>query len=148
MIMNEMMTTFLPSVILILITYATTFFKAFYFEAALTVNLTTMLVLTTIFIAVMDKLPSTAYIKMVDIWLIFAHIIHFTEVMLLTMLEYYRPGGELGINHHGTERIVTVGSPVPQGPSPCPRARSHKTQERDARSSKDTAKVTHHAEYL
>ena len=47
-IMNEMMTTYLPSVLLILITYATTFFKPYFFEAALSVNLTTMLVMTTI----------------------------------------------------------------------------------------------------
>ena len=54
-IVNECLTTYLPSVLLILITYATTFFKSFYFEAALTVNLTNMLVMTTIFIAVMDS---------------------------------------------------------------------------------------------
>ena len=36
---NEMMTTYLPSFLLILITYATTYFKPFYFEAALTLSL-------------------------------------------------------------------------------------------------------------
>ena len=102
-ITNEMMTTFLPSILLILITYATTFFKPFYFEAALTVNLTTMLVLTTIFIAIMDRLASTAYVKMIDIWLIFAQLIPFTEVVLLTLLESYREGHQL-INNHGLER--------------------------------------------
>ena len=49
-IVNEMLTTYLPSVLLILITYSTTFFKEFYFEAAVSVNLTTMLVGTTLFI--------------------------------------------------------------------------------------------------
>ena len=49
-IVNEMLTTYLPSILLILITYATTFFKDFYFEAAVSVNLTTMLVSTTLFI--------------------------------------------------------------------------------------------------
>ena len=88
---NEMMTTYLPSVLLILITYSTTFFKPFYFEAALSVNLTTMLVMTTIFIAVMDKLAATAYVKMVDIWLIFGQLVPFAEVVLLTIMEYYRP---------------------------------------------------------
>ena len=48
--MNEFLTTYLPTVLLILITYATTLFKQFYFEAALTVNLTVMLVMTTLFI--------------------------------------------------------------------------------------------------
>ena len=40
---NELLTTYLPSLLLILTTYCTTFFKPFYFEAAVTVNLTTML---------------------------------------------------------------------------------------------------------
>ena len=47
---NELLTTYLPSFLLLLITYATTFFKPFYFEAALTVNLTVMLVTTNLFI--------------------------------------------------------------------------------------------------
>ena len=47
---NELLTTFLPSILLLCITFATTFYKSFYFEAALTVNLTVMLVLTTLFI--------------------------------------------------------------------------------------------------
>ena len=47
---NELLTTYLPSLLLLGITYATTYFKPFYFEAALTVNLTVMLVLTTLFI--------------------------------------------------------------------------------------------------
>ena len=47
---NELLTTYLPSLLLLGITFATTYFKQFYFEAALTVNLTVMLVLTTLFI--------------------------------------------------------------------------------------------------
>ena len=47
---NELLTTYLPSLLLLGITFATTYFKPFYFEAALTVNLTVMLVLTTLFI--------------------------------------------------------------------------------------------------
>ena len=39
-IMSEMMTTYFPSLLLMMITYATTFFKPFFFEAALSVNLT------------------------------------------------------------------------------------------------------------
>ena len=110
-IINELLTTYLPSVLLILITYSTTFFKPYYFEAALTVNLTTMLVVTTLFIAVMDKLPSTAYVKFVDIWLIFGQLIPFTTVCLLTAMEYYRDGdgsGQLAINQHGQPRLVAA----------------------------------------
>ena len=79
-IMSEILSTFLPSLLLLMITFATTFFKPFYFEAALTVNLTNMLVMTTIFVSVMEKLPLTSYPKMIDIWLIFCQLVPFTEV--------------------------------------------------------------------
>ena len=49
-ITSEMMTTYFPSLLLIAITFATTFFKPFFFEAALSVNLTAMLVMISIFI--------------------------------------------------------------------------------------------------
>ena len=65
-LMSEMMTTYFPSLLLMLITFATTFFKPFFFEAALSVNLTTMLVMTTIFISKMEGLPPTSATKMID----------------------------------------------------------------------------------
>ena len=80
---SEIMTTYLPSVLLLAITFATTFFKPIYFEAALTVNLTTMLVMTTIFISVMERLPTTSYLKMIDYWLVFCQLVPFTEVFSL-----------------------------------------------------------------
>ena len=79
-IMSEMLTTYLPSALLLMITFATTFFKPFFFEAALSVNLTNMLVMTTIFISVMEKLPLTSYTKMIDYWLIFCQLVPFVEV--------------------------------------------------------------------
>ena len=94
--MNEMMTTYLPSVLLMLITWATTFFKPYFFEAALSVNLTTMLVMTTIFISVMQMLPATAYVKMIDVWLIFGQLVPFLEVIILTAMEYVREGDGSG----------------------------------------------------
>ena len=83
-IMSEMLTTFLPSALLMMITFATTFFKPFFFEAALSVNLTNMLVMTTIFISVMEKLPLTSYPKMIDYWLIFCQLVPFVEVSFLS----------------------------------------------------------------
>ena len=102
-IINELLTSYLPSILLIFISYSTTFFRPFYFEASVTVNLTTMLVMTTIFIAVMDKLPSTAYIKMIDIWLIFGQLIPFARVVITTLMEQLREGQmDRLVNHHGT----------------------------------------------
>ena len=89
-ITSEMMTTYFPSLLLTAITFATTFFKPFFFEAALSVNLTTMLVMTTIFISKMEGLPPTSDIKMIDIWLILCQMVPFAEVILLTAMEYNR----------------------------------------------------------
>ena len=89
-IMSEMMTTYLPSVLLMMITYATTFFKPFFFEAALSVNLTTMLVMTTIFISKMEGLPPTSATKMIDYWLILCQLVPFAQVVLLTIKENLR----------------------------------------------------------
>ena len=115
-IMAELLTTFFPSILLTLITFATTLFKPIYFEASLSVNLTTMLVMTTIFISKMDGLPPTSAIKMIDIWLIMCQLVPFCEVVLLTAIEY-NSGGEQGangekqktINHHGKMRVIKMG---------------------------------------
>ena len=89
-ITSEMMTTYFPSLLLTAITFATTFFKPFFFEAALSVNLTTMLLMTTIFISKMEGLPPTSDIKMIDIWLVLCQMVPFAEVVLLTAMEYNR----------------------------------------------------------
>ena len=82
-ILSEMMSTYLASILLMFITFATTFVKPFFFEVALTLNMTNMLVMTTIFISVMEKLPITSYPKMVDFWLILCQLVPFTEVRLI-----------------------------------------------------------------
>ena len=134
-ITSEMLTTFLPSFLLLMITFATTFFKPFFFEAALSVNLTTMLVMTTIFISVMEKLPLTSYPKMIDFWLIFCQLVPFAEVIsrfmhhhliisshhlifqviLLTAMEYMREdadGQKQGKAGYWTNKIKTFGKKI------------------------------------
>ena len=87
---SELMTTYFPTLLLTAITFATTFFKPFFFEAALSVNLTTMLLMTTIFMSKMEGLPPTSDIKMIDIWLVLCQMVPFAEVVLLTAMEYHR----------------------------------------------------------
>lgn len=81
-IINEILTTYLPTIFILFIVYATNFFKPFFFEAVVTVNLTALLVLTTLFISVSKSLPPTAYVKMIDVWLIFSQLIPFAEVRI------------------------------------------------------------------
>ena len=108
-ILSEMMTTFFPSLLLMMITYATTFFKPFFFEAALSVNLTTMLVMTTIFISKMEGLPPTSDIKMIDIWLVLCQMVPFAEVILLTAMEYNRKDKKKKKKKKGKNRSRTKG---------------------------------------
>ena len=84
------MTTYLPTILLIFTTYVTTFFKPQFFEAALGANLTTMLMMTTIFMTTLSELTDTAYAKWIDLWLIFCQLVPFVEVILLTLKEAFR----------------------------------------------------------
>ena len=73
-----------------------------------------MLVLTTMFISVSNNLPTTAYVKMIDIWLIFNLLLPFILVLLHTYMDSLRTessevdGEERTINHHG--KTIKVGA--------------------------------------
>ena len=89
-IQTEMLTTYLPTLLLLSISYATTFFKPEYFEASLSVNLTIMLVMTTIFTTKIAELPPTSDMKMLDVWLIFCLFVPFAFSLVQTAIENYR----------------------------------------------------------
>ena len=57
-----------------------------HFHTVVTMNLTGMLVLTTLFIANLNSLPRTPNIKLIDIWFIFTLLIPFAEVLLHTTI--------------------------------------------------------------
>ena len=100
------MTIYLPTFLILIIVYTTNFFKDFFFEAVVTVNLTSLLVLTTLFISVSQSLPPTAYIKMIDVWLIFAQLIPFVEVLLHSWMDLHRRSEDREVNHHGKPRKI------------------------------------------
>ena len=87
---REVFTTYLPTMLLIMTTYVTTFFKSQFFEAALGANLTIMLLMTTIFMTSLSELTDTAYAKWIDVWLIFSQLVPFSVVLLLTLKEAYK----------------------------------------------------------
>ena len=107
--MNTLLTVYLPSVLILAIVYAANYFKPFFFESIISVNLTSQLVLTTLFISVSSSLPPTSYIKMIDIWLIFSQLIPFVEVMLHTFMDNLRDDDDREINHHGSAIPVDSG---------------------------------------
>ena len=81
--------TFLPSFILILLSYITAFFKLpKFFNTAITVNLSVMLTTTYLLISVLKKLPPTPYIKWIEYWLIFAQMVPFIKAVLITSIQW------------------------------------------------------------
>ena len=86
-VVTELVTTYLPTILLLLITFTTIFFDKDLFGDAIAVNLTIMLVMTTIFTSKIEELPPTSDMKMIDIWLIFCLVVPFLEVVLRTIIE-------------------------------------------------------------
>ena len=86
-VVTELMTTYLPTILLLLITFVTIFFDKDLFGDVIAVNLTIMLVMTTIFTSKIEELPPTSDMKMIDIWLIFCLVVPFLEVILRTAME-------------------------------------------------------------
>ena len=86
-LLGTILTVYVPTVLLNIIGHATNYYKDFFFEAVVGVNLTCMLVLVTMFISVSNSLPKTSYLKMMDYWLIGNLILPFLEVMVHTYME-------------------------------------------------------------
>ena len=112
MLMSIILTTILPTVILNLIGHTANYFKAFFFEAIIALNASVMLVLTTMFINVSNNLPKTAYIKMIDIWLLFNLFKPFVDIIMQTYIENLKTeeGEKRDVNHHG--KVVQVGQAI------------------------------------
>ena len=89
-IQMEMLTTYLPTLLLLAISYTTTFYKEIFFEGCQTVNLTIMLVMTTIFTSKIAELPPTSDTKMIDFWLIFCLLVPFSFALIQTAIEWHR----------------------------------------------------------
>ena len=98
----------IPTVLLNIIGHMSNFFKKFFFEAIISLNVTVMLVLTTMFISISNNLPKTAYIKMIDVWLIFNLMKPFVDILVQTYIETLRTDeDEREINHHG--KTIKIG---------------------------------------
>ena len=97
-IATELLTTFLPTILLLLITFITIFFEADLFADAISVNLTIMLVMTTIFTSKIEELPPTSDTKMIDFWLIFCLLVPFSFTVVQTAAECYRDEHNVQLN--------------------------------------------------
>ena len=108
-VLATFLTTYLPTALLCIVCFSTNHFKPFFFEAIVTVNLTSLLVLTTLYISVSQSLPTTHYVKMIELWLLFTLLIPFVEVIVHTYIESLREDTLKAVNRHGTVKIIRGG---------------------------------------
>ena len=66
----HIVTTYFPTLCLLIIVEVLLFMPEGHFETTITVSLTTMLVMYTLYQSILDTLPQTSYLKLIDIWLI------------------------------------------------------------------------------
>ena len=89
-------TIYLPTIFLLIIAELTLAIDTRYFEATIMVSLTSMLVIYTLYQSISDKLPQTAYLKMIDIWLLFCLSMPFLVFMLLVISQNVGRRNEIG----------------------------------------------------
>jgi len=74
--------TYMPTTTLLIIAEITLYFDEEKTEAAIGLSLTVMLVMYTMYQSISDKLIRTAYLKMIDYWLLFCLLMPFVIFMI------------------------------------------------------------------
>ena len=82
-------TTFIPTFMLLLISYMSFFCKVEYVDLRVMMTITTLLVLYSLYQQIEDSLPKTAYTKAIDVWCFFCLTIIMTQVKNLTNKRKY-----------------------------------------------------------
>ena len=77
-----MLSTFLPSGLLLLVSWATLFVQVTALNVRAIMSLTTLLVLYTLFANMSKSLPATASIKLIDVWFFFIIFLLFTNIVV------------------------------------------------------------------
>ncbi|XP_059095252.1 uncharacterized protein LOC131890013 isoform X2 [Tigriopus californicus] len=89
-IIETILTTYVPSLLICVICHCTVYFRDGLFKAVVTVNITCLLCLITMFTSVSDSLPKTSYVKMIGIWLFMTICVPFLEVLLATWIHCHK----------------------------------------------------------
>ena len=105
-LLSIVLTTFAPTVLLNIIGHMSNYFTKNYFDTIITLNVTVMLVLTTMFVGISAKLPETSYIKMIDLWLILSLLKPFLDIIIQTYIESVRE--DLEIKQKNFDRVSVM----------------------------------------
>merc|ERR1711971_823263 len=89
-VFSSFLTVTLPTCMLMFLSQLINMFTDQFLTMVIQVNLTVMLVLATFFIGISQSLPTTSYIKMIDIWMIFTMMYPFTEIALVCAKDFFK----------------------------------------------------------
>ena len=87
--------TYLPTCCILLMAIATLYIDESHFEATIMVSLTVMLVLYTMFQSISTNMPATAYVKFLDVWLIFCLVMPFIVFIIEVTWEIFKENDEI-----------------------------------------------------
>ena len=90
--------TYLPTILMNIINQATNYLDGTQFSGdIIKVNMTCMMVLSALYVSVSNSLPTTSYIKYVEIWLIFSLIYPFLIVLIQTFIQKANAGKVINV---------------------------------------------------
>ncbi|XP_076039355.1 uncharacterized protein LOC143024437 [Oratosquilla oratoria] len=93
--------SYVPTFLLVLICFLTLMFDVNNFQDRVMVSLTALLVLAALFTQVSSDLPTTSYLKLIDVWFIFCIVVSFVIVALHVLVNRF------------TYNVMRVGSVSP-----------------------------------
>ncbi|XP_042858229.1 glycine receptor subunit alpha-3-like [Penaeus japonicus] len=82
--------SYLPSFLLVVISYSTFFFRLEDFNERIMVSITAMLVLVALFQQTSSTILKTTYLKLIDVWYMVCIVVDFVMVILLVVVDFAR----------------------------------------------------------
>ncbi|XP_071540676.1 uncharacterized protein [Panulirus ornatus] len=114
------MNVYIPSLLLLVISYLTLYFSPSNFQVRILASLTSLLVVATLYTQASSSLPKTSYFKMVDVWLLSSIFFIFIIIVIHTIIDRVR---EWDFTH---QDILACKMAVPSpSPSDNPAASNH-----------------------
>ena len=87
-LMSVILTTMLPTIIFTLVTISSNYYAQQHFRTIIPLNLTSLLLSVMLLVGVSARLPQTSYLKMIDVWMIFALMVPFINVLFQGYLDF------------------------------------------------------------
>ena len=104
--------TYLPTFCILMMAIATLYIDESHFEATIMVALTAMLVLYTLFQSISTNMPTTAYVKFLDVWLIFCLIMPFIVFIIEVTWELVKGNEKIKTKKDKCKISCQIGIPL------------------------------------